>query len=141
MSGLTFSLALIALFLATGALLAVAILWHRARQANVRQNGLFEELAALTLFNKNLINRIQKLEKRAAVAPSVITQTAVTQAQKPEPLPNKSKEAPEETKSLWKDVIFLAKQGLSADTIARDLHITRGEVELILGLHNFKPKE
>jgi len=43
--------------------------------------------------------------------------------------------------AVKEDILFLAQQGLSPETIARDLGVPRGEVELILDLERFGRKD
>lgn len=113
------------------------VLWAKVRKLEIHQNGLYQEISALALANKRLIERIKKLEQTKA-SPVIKKQSpAKTGKIEKKSLP----EGTQKQESLWQDIIFLAKQGLSADTIARDLSITRGEVELILGLHKFKPEK
>lgn len=130
---------IVILSVATVALLIAVIALVRARTANRRLIGAFQEIAALGLAQQKLLDRLKHPEPEAPMP-----------AERPDPAPMQRKSAPArsrskqpepEHESLWQDVIFLAKQGLTADTIARDLNITRGEVELILGLHNFKPRK
>jgi regulator of replication initiation timing len=135
------SLALLAALVA-----AVLAVWQRKTIASLKrhQDGLYEEISALAIANKRLVDRIAALESNSREQ----AQTSAESTLRREALPvapdtgnekNRGKQRAEQ-ESLWQDVIFLAKQGLSADTIAKDLNITRGEVELILGLHHFKPK-
>jgi hypothetical protein len=131
-------LAIIAILLSVVAGGLALVLWKKTAKLKIHQDGLFQEISALTIANKRLIDRIRFLENRAQPAIKQTDPVRKTEETGGERAPRPSNE---EQKNLWQDVIFLAKQGLSADTIARDLNITRGEVELILGLHNFKPKD
>ena len=131
-------LAILALLLAAVAACLIIVLWRRTAKLKIHQDGLYQEISALTIANKRLIDRIRAIENRAQPAFKKTEAMRKTGDTGNERAPRPSNE---EQKNLWQDVIFLAKQGLSADTIARDLNITRGEVELILGLHNFKPKD
>ena len=131
-------LAILAILIAAVSAAIAVVVWFFLRKMQRHQDGIYEEISALAVANKRLIERIGELEKRPAARPEKIEKA-------PEPPPQKATPEPaapsKEHESLWHDVIYLAKQGLSADTIAKDLNITRGEVELILGLHNFKPKQ
>ena len=131
-------LAILAILIAAVSAAIAVVVWFFLRKMQRHQDGIYEEISALAVANKRLIERIGELEKRSAARPEKIEKA-------PEPAPQKATPEPaapsKEHESLWHDVIYLAKQGLSADTIAKDLNITRGEVELILGLHNFKPKQ
>lgn len=125
-------------------------LFRRVSGLTRQHESLVAELTRQVESNRGLTRRITHLEKvvislqNSPVKEGKIQKVKKEPVQqvKPEPTPPVSRESEsKEQESLWHDVIFLAKQGLSADTIARDLNITRGEVELILGLHNFKPKD
>jgi hypothetical protein len=135
---MTLILAILALLFSAIAGGVVIMLWRRSAKLKIHQDGLYQEISALTIANKRLIDRIRSLENRALPGFKQKETQRKTEKAGSEKVPRPSNE---EQKNLWQDVIFLAKQGLSADTIARDLNITRGEVELILGLHNFKPKD
>lgn len=127
---------IIILSVAALALLVAIFALISARAAQRRLAGAFQEIAALGLAQQKLLDRLKHPEPPSAPAEPAPSQRA---DRKPQPARAASREP--EHENLWQDVIFLAKQGLAADTIARDLNITRGEVELILGLHNFKPKK
>ena len=122
------------------ALLAGAValvVWRKLSSFNKQQNGIYEEISALAIANKRLIERIKSVEEKLAQKSTPVIEKRIP-SRKIEPTETGTEQTKLEQKSLWQDVLFLAKQGLSADTIARDLNITRGEVELILGLESFK---
>ena len=124
---------------------------------------LFKRISSLKRQHESLISELtRQVEANQTLKSKVSAFESEIQALKKKPIPPRPKveqqkkaektavkttvdvapKAKNETqKNLWHDVVFLARQGLTADKIARDLNITRGEVELILGLHNFKPRE
>lgn len=112
------------------------VLWGRINRLTSHLDALYQEITSLTIANKRMIDRMKEVESGLVRLHS----EEGVETGKTEPRPKVLEDIPEkEQESMWQDVLFLAKQGLSADTIARDLNITRGEVELILSLHKFQP--
>lgn len=136
---------LLILLLAGGAWLFM--LSRRVTELTRQHESLIQELTRQVEANRNLSARLSVLESKVnqLKQPAPALEKPKPKKVKPVPAAKPELQIPREKsegqENLWHDVVFLAKQGLAAETIARDLNITRGEVELILGLHNFKPKE
>jgi len=145
---MTSFLALLATIIALGALWVAWMLWQRQSAVEKKLDTAFTEQHNLALKLKQLEQDHEKQET-SRIAAEMYSPTAVASSSEPNPSvkkrPTIPKTKPEhdenEASSLWQDVIFLAQQGVSADKIASDLNITRGEVDLILSLKNFKPDE
>lgn len=115
----------------------------RKREFTARQlQRIYDELKARSLEIQKLTRQVEIFKSRLPAEEGNELQTYSRPASRPpEPEKKEQKTDEEDVSSLWQDVIFLARQGLSADKISRDLNITRGEVDLILSLENFDPEK
>ena len=141
-------LGIIAILFSLVTLVVSIFAFLNSRKVESVKDGIHEEINSIATSNKRLIERISRLEKDQKLIQTELNKlkTRPEVIEKPQPVieppkPTTVKEEKQIDDSPWQDVIFLAKQGVGADKIARDLNITRGEVDLILGLHQFKPKD
>ncbi|HUX07363.1 MAG TPA: hypothetical protein VMX35_08625 [Acidobacteriota bacterium] len=127
-------LIVISLILAAGSAVLAAALFFRVRALAERQEGLLSELEQIAAAQRRVLEQFHGLAHR---------QRALAEKLSSSPDPETTRERAEangahlDPQKVKEDILFLARQGLSAETIARDLNIPSGEVELILDLERF----
>ncbi len=130
-------LIVISMILAAGsAALALALLW-RVRSLSERQEGLLHELEQIGAAQRRVLEQFHGLAHRQRVLSERLSATTDRETTRERAKDGGVRLDPQKVKE---DILFLARQGLSADTIARDLNIPCGEVELILDLERFSAK-
>jgi hypothetical protein len=128
-------LAIFALLLAAAALLLAVHGLARGGRVVESQNGIREELTQVAGAQRRLLEQVHNLAHRQKVlAERLGDMSDDSEAQQLEEAMGIDPQAVKE------DVLFLARQGLSAEKIARELNIPRGEIELILDLERFGTK-
>jgi DNA-binding NarL/FixJ family response regulator len=129
-------LSIIALLTAGAALVFALSLFFRLRSMAERQAGVLAELEQIAVAQRRVLEQFHSLTHRQRVLADKLAGT------ESEPGQNGGQEEASQLdhRNVKEDILFLARQGLSAETIARDLNIPCGEVELILDLERFSAK-
>ncbi len=128
-------LILLAVALALLAVVLSAVLLFRNRNLTMRLEGMLNEVEEIRATQRRVLEQFHGIAHRQKIltekiAGKVAAKTA--DAKEPPVL---------DSKAVKEDVLFLSRQGLSAERIARDLSIPRGEVELILDLAKFRAED
>jgi hypothetical protein len=133
-------IASLALIIALASCLGVLFLYQKQLHSKQQASKIFEELKELRIKLRDLRGQFAEAEDdMQRVGSRTDSYKPPEKAESPLHDENEVDE-PDLAGSLWQDVIFLARQGVSADKISKDLNITRGEVDLILSLQKFDPK-
>ena len=130
-------LALLALILAAIALALAAFSLVSGRSAAARYEGLLEEIKQLAGAQRRVIEQLHSLDQRQRALSEKLNGIEQNAAGNGEPHEEGDEADRLDPQAVKEDILFLAKQGLNAETIARDLGVPRGEVELILDLERF----
>ena len=105
------------------------------RNLSLRQAGMRDEIENLAAVQRRALERLHNLSHKVQILSESIPGNERQEQGNAEP--------PEPTvdlQSVKEDVLFLAEQGLDVKTIAKDLGLPSGEVELILDLERFGRK-
>jgi len=120
---------------ATLAAAAAAAILFWVRSLATGQRAVCKELEEVAASQRRILEKFHSLAHRQRILSRKIEGEARADAER-----GVDREHPEdsgEKQAVKEDVLFMAKRGLDAAQIARDLGIPRGEVELILDLHRF----
>ena len=130
-------LAVLAILMAATALALAAFSLMSGRSATRRYEGLLEELKQLAGAQRRVIEQLHALDQRQRALGEKLSNLEQNAAGNGTPQTEAEEEDRLDPQAVKADILFLAKQGLNAETIARDLGVPRGEVELILDLERF----
>jgi uncharacterized coiled-coil protein SlyX len=128
-------LAFIALLVAAAALALVLVLFFRLRSLAERQEGVISELEQIGAAQRRVLEQFHSLAHHQRMLVEKLGNSDAEASHR-----QQEESARLDPQKVKEDILFLARQGLSAETIARDLNIPRGEVELILDLERFSAK-
>lgn len=120
------------------ALLSAAIsliLLFRLRNLALRQDGIVSELVEVSAAQKRILEQFHGLAHKQSILADKLAASGDRQSK------DDVESAVRNPKAVKEDVLFLARQGLNAGKIAKDLNIPKGEVELILDLDKFSAQE
>jgi hypothetical protein len=116
------------------AAIGTLILIFYFRSLSARQQGMLHEIENIAASQRRALERLHSLTHKVRILGEHYRREERVEAQAGDTSDSEFKAAKE-------DVLFLAGQGLDAKTIAKDLGIPSGEVELILDLEKFSKKK
>lgn len=111
-------------------------LYFFCRSIAVRQEGTMHEVEEIGAAQRRTIEKLHSMAHRLRVLAEQLPRDSRAGA-----LSGEAEKTAEEVKAVKEDVLFLHRQGLDAVTIARELGIPSGEVELILDLERFGSRD
>jgi len=133
-----FLLSVLALLAAAGAWVLALVAMRRSRQAAERQDGFVAEVEQIAAAQRRVLEQLHGLAQKQRSLAEHVKDERVAGAREVQDGGDEDQLDPQAVKE---DILFLAQQGLSPETIARDLGVPRGEVELILDLERFGRKD
>lgn len=118
------------------AAVGIVILIFYYRSLSLRQDGMINEIEDIAAAQRRTMEKLHGLGHKF----NLMSEKLNKQEEKPDKNIELTRQEVDQ-KTVKEDVLFLARQGLDVKTIAKDLGVPSGEVELILDLERFSAKE